>query len=91
MEICCGGGADVLGSTDAVGAGGTGCAEDVGDVGNGVVTVGAAGCNLGLLCILYRMANYYVLIYVLRWEVLSTGQKLPLVNSKNGLAISVAL
>ena len=44
MEICCGGGADVLGPTDAVGAGGTGGAKDVGDVGNGVVTVGAVDC-----------------------------------------------
>ena len=42
MEICCGGGADVLGLTIAVGAGGTGGAEDVGDVGNGEVTAGAA-------------------------------------------------
>ena len=31
IEICCGGGADVLGLTDTVGAGG---AEDAGDVGN---------------------------------------------------------
>ena len=42
MEICCGGGAGVLGPTDAVGAGGTGGAEDTGDVGNGVVPVGVA-------------------------------------------------
>ena len=41
MEICCGGGADVLGPSDFVGAGGTGGAEDADDVGNGVVTVGA--------------------------------------------------
>ena len=41
MEICCGGGADVLGSTDVVGAGGTGDAEDVDDVGNGEVTAAA--------------------------------------------------
>ena len=41
MEICCSGGADVLGPTDVVGAGGTGGAEDVGDVGNGAVTAGA--------------------------------------------------
>ena len=34
MEICCGGGADVLGPIDAVGAGGTRGAEDVGTVGN---------------------------------------------------------
>ena len=27
MEICCGGGIDVLGPTDAIGAGGTGGAE----------------------------------------------------------------
>ena len=39
MEISCGGGADVLGTTDAIGAGG---AEDAGDVGNGAVTTGAA-------------------------------------------------
>ena len=42
MEICCGGGADVLGSTDAVGSGGTRCAEDAGNVGNGAVTTRAA-------------------------------------------------
>ena len=47
MEICYGGGADVLGPIDAVGAGGTGGAEDAGDVGNGVVTVGAAD---GAIC-----------------------------------------
>ena len=34
MEICCGGGANVLGPSDAVGAGG---------VGNGAVTTRAAG------------------------------------------------
>ena len=37
MEICCGGGLDVLGLTDAVGVGGTGDAEDADDVGNGAV------------------------------------------------------
>ena len=42
MEICYGGGADVLGPTDAVGAEGTGGAEDADDVGNGAVTAGAA-------------------------------------------------
>ena len=42
MEICCGGGSDVLGPSDAVEAGGTGGAEDAIDVGNGVVTVGVA-------------------------------------------------
>ena len=41
MEICCGGGTDVLSLTDAVGAEGTRGAKDVGDVGNGAVTVGA--------------------------------------------------
>ena len=41
MEICYGGGADVLGLTDVVGAGGTGGVEDAEDVGNGVVTIGA--------------------------------------------------
>ena len=41
MEICCGGRADVLGPFDAVGAGGTGGAEDADDVGNGAVTAGA--------------------------------------------------
>ena len=41
MEICCGGGADVLGLTNAIGAGGIGGAEDTDDVGNGAVTVGA--------------------------------------------------
>ena len=42
IEICCGGGADVLSPTDAVGVGGTGGAEDAGDVSNGTVTAGAA-------------------------------------------------
>ena len=42
MEICCGGGADVLGLIDAVGAGSTEGAEDAVDVGNGAVTAGAA-------------------------------------------------
>ena len=42
MEICCGGGADVLGPTDFVGAGGTGGVEDADDVGNEAVTAGAA-------------------------------------------------
>ena len=41
MKICYGGGADVLGPIDAVGAGCTGGAEDAGDVGNGAVTAGA--------------------------------------------------
>ena len=41
MEICCGGGTDVLGPTDAVGARGTRDAEDADDIGNGVVTAGA--------------------------------------------------
>ena len=40
MEICCGGGADVLGPSDVVGAGGVG---DAGDVRNGAVTAGAIG------------------------------------------------
>ena len=42
MEICCGGGADVIGPTDTVGAGGTGGAKDADDVGNGAVNDGAA-------------------------------------------------
>ena len=41
MEICCGGGADVLSPTNAVGAGVTEGVEDASDVGNGVVTAGA--------------------------------------------------
>ena len=40
IEICCGGAADVLGPSTAIGAGGTG---GVGDVGNGAVTAGVAG------------------------------------------------
>ena len=40
MEICCGGGVDVLGPSDAVGAGSIRGAEDADDVGNGAVTVG---------------------------------------------------
>ena len=43
MEICCGGGADVLGPSDAIGDGGTGGAEDVDDIGNGAVTAEAVG------------------------------------------------
>ena len=39
MEICCGGGVDVLGPIDVVGDGG---AKDVGYVGNGAMTTGAA-------------------------------------------------
>ena len=42
MEICYGGGADVLGPSDVVGVGGTRGARDADDVGNGVVTAGAA-------------------------------------------------
>ena len=42
MEICCCGGADVLGPFDAIGTAGTGGAEDVGDVGNGEVIARAA-------------------------------------------------
>ena len=42
MEICCGGGADVLSPTDVVGAEGTRGADDVDDVGNGAVTAGVA-------------------------------------------------
>ena len=48
MKICCDGGADVLGPTYAVGAGGTRGAKDADDVGNGAVTAGAAdGAILG--------------------------------------------
>ena len=43
MEICYGGGADVLGPSDAIGVGDTGGAGEAGDVGNGAVTVGASG------------------------------------------------
>ena len=42
MEICYGGGADVLGPTDAVEDGGTGVEEDADDVGNGAVIAGVA-------------------------------------------------
>ena len=42
MEICYGGGADVLGPFDVVGVGGTRGARDADDVRNGVVTAGAA-------------------------------------------------
>ena len=38
MEICCGGGIDVLCPIDAVGSGGTGGVEDADNVGNGGVT-----------------------------------------------------
>ena len=43
MEICCGGGANGLGPSDTIGAGGTGGAGDAGNVRNATVTVGAAG------------------------------------------------
>ena len=46
MEICCGGGTDVLGPTNAVGAGGTGGAKDAGDVCNGGVTARATDCAI---------------------------------------------
>ena len=42
MVICYSGGADVLGPSDAVEAGGIEGAEDADNVGNGVVTAGAA-------------------------------------------------
>ena len=42
MEICCKGGANVLGPAESEGAGGTRGAEDAGDVGNEAVTFGAA-------------------------------------------------
>ena len=45
MEICCGGGANVLDPTDTVEAGGTRGTEgakDVDDVGNGAMIVGAS-------------------------------------------------
>ena len=38
MEICCKGGANVLGSAEPEGAGGSGGTEDAVDVGNGAVT-----------------------------------------------------
>ena len=38
MEICCNGGADVLGPDDFEGAGGTKGAEEAGDGGSGTVT-----------------------------------------------------
>ena len=41
MEICYGGGVNVLGPTDVVEARGTRGAEDAGDVRNGAVTAGA--------------------------------------------------
>ena len=42
MEICCGGGTNVLGPAEFAGVGDTGGAEDAGDVGNGAVTDRAA-------------------------------------------------
>ena len=47
MEICCGGGANVLGPSDDVGAGSTRGARDASDVGNEAMTAGAAG---GAIC-----------------------------------------
>ena len=43
IEICCSGATDVLGPSDAIGAGGTGGA---GDVGNGAVTAGVVGAAI---------------------------------------------
>ena len=43
MEICCDGGADVLGPSNTVGDGGTGGVGDAGDVWNEAVVVGAGG------------------------------------------------
>ena len=40
-EICCNGGADVLGPPDSEGAGGIEGAKEAGDVGSGAVTAGA--------------------------------------------------
>ena len=55
MEICCKGGVDVLGPAESKGAGGTGGAEDAGDVGNGAMTDravdtgiwGSSKCTIG--------------------------------------------
>ena len=41
MDTCCSGGSNVLGPAESVRAGGTGDAEDAGDVGKGSVTVEA--------------------------------------------------
>ena len=41
MEICCGGGANVLGPTNVVGDGGTRGVEDARNVGNGAMIAGA--------------------------------------------------
>ena len=46
MEICCKGGADILGPAESEGAGGTRGAEDAGDVGNGAVTAGAVDIGI---------------------------------------------
>ena len=46
MEICCNGGADVLGPADSEGDGGTGGAEEAVDVGSGAVTVGAVDAGI---------------------------------------------
>ena len=89
MEICCGGGADVLGPSDIVGVGGAG---DVGDVGNGAMTVEAAGGVIwGSSVSFAGWSTAMSFSYVLRWEVLSTGQTRPPINSKNVLAISAVL
>ena len=46
MEICCKGGADVLGPAESERDGGTRGVEDASDVGNGAVTNGAVGTRI---------------------------------------------
>ena len=46
MEICCNGGADILGPVDSEGAGGTEAAEEVCDVRSGAMTAGAVDARI---------------------------------------------
>ena len=46
MEICCNGGADVLGPANSEGAEGIGGAEEASDVGSGAVTAGAVNAGI---------------------------------------------
>ena len=46
MEICCKGGADVLGPAESEGVRGTRGEKDAGDVGNGAVIVGAVDTGI---------------------------------------------
>ena len=46
MEICCNGGANILGPADSEGAGGTGGVGEAGDVGSGVMSAGVVDAGI---------------------------------------------